>query len=127
MDGVELADSDFHDPHHQIDVLIGSWNIVTGDTIVGNHGPVAISSKLGWLVSGPLDSYNNGTFTHSNLIVNGDCNDPSSSDENDILLTMLHRFWHTESIGVLEDDCDNASASPGKRVTSRFQSTMLCV
>ena len=75
LDGLELADSDFHDPHHQIDVLIGPkyyWNIVTGDTIVGNHGPVAISSKLGWLVSGPLDSYNNGTFTHSNLIVNGD-------------------------------------------------------
>ena len=75
LDGLELADSDFHDPHHQIDVLIGPnyyWNIVTGDTIVGNHGPIAISSKLGWLVSGPLDSYNNGTFTHSNLIVNGD-------------------------------------------------------
>ena len=51
----------------------------------------------------------------------------SPSDENDILLTMLHRFWHTESIGMLEDDCNNVSASPGKRVTSRFQSTILCV
>ena len=51
---------DFHDPHHQIDVLIRSnyyWNIVTTDTVVGNHGPVAISSKLGWLVSDPLDNY----------------------------------------------------------------------
>ena len=22
---------------------------------------------------------------------------------------MLHRFWHTESIAVLEDNCDNAT------------------
>ena len=51
LKGLELADSDFPDSPHRIDVLIGSdyyWNIVTGDTIVGNHGPVAISSKLGW-------------------------------------------------------------------------------
>ena len=109
---MRLADSDFPDSPHRIDALIGSdyyWNIVTGDTIVGNHGPVAISSKLGWLVSGPLDIYNNSTFTKSHVIINGDCNDPLSSDENDILLTMLHRFWHTESIGVLQDDCENAT------------------
>jgi len=52
LDGLDLADGDY-DSSKPIDVLIGSdyyWSIVTGDTIVGNHGPVALSSKLGWLL-----------------------------------------------------------------------------
>ena len=48
LDGLELADGNYHDSHKPIDVLIGSdhyWSIVTGDTVVGSHGPVALSSN----------------------------------------------------------------------------------
>ena len=50
LDGLELADGDSHDSKKSIDVLVGSdyyWSIVTGDTVVGDSGPVALGSKLG--------------------------------------------------------------------------------
>ena len=111
LDGLELADSDYRDTHKPIDVLIGSdhyWTVVTGDTIIGNSGPIALSSKLGWLLSGPLDNSSDATCTHSHVIINGDLNDSLSSNQNDILYSMLHHFWNTESIGILDDD-DNTT------------------
>ena len=111
LDGLELADSDYRDAHKPIDVLIGSdhyWTVVTGDTINGNSGPIALSSKLGWLLSGPLDNSSDATCTHSHVIINGDLNDSLSSNQNDIHYSMLHHFWNTESIGILDDD-DNTT------------------
>ena len=61
LERLELAE-DYRD--HKltlIDILIGSdhyWSIVTGDLIAGEHGPVAVSSKFSWLLSGPTDSRN---------------------------------------------------------------------
>ena len=40
-------------------MLIGSnfyWNFVTGNVAKSSEGPVAVDSKLGWLLSGPIDS-----------------------------------------------------------------------
>ena len=112
LDGLELADGNYHDSHKPIDVLIGSdhyWSIVTGDTVVGSHGPVALSSKLGWLLSGPLDSHRDTVVTQSHLVLNGDFIDQPSSLGSDALITMLHRFWNTESIGILEEESDKAT------------------
>ena len=103
LDGLELADGNYHDSHKPIDVLIGSdhyWSIVTGDTVVGFHGPVALSSKLGWLLSAPLDRHSVTVVTQSHLVLNGDFIDQPSSLESDALIIMLHRFWNTESIGI---------------------------
>ena len=39
-----------------MDKLIGSdfyWDLVTGGTIQGQCGPMAINTKLGWVLSGP--------------------------------------------------------------------------
>jgi len=52
--GLQLADA--NDSTQQIDVLIGSdhyWSVMTEETIVGDSGPIAVKSKLGWLLSGP--------------------------------------------------------------------------
>jgi len=40
-----------------IDILVGSdyyWQVVTGDIVSGNCGPMAMSSRFGWLLSGPV-------------------------------------------------------------------------
>ena len=54
LNGLALANSvDVSSKH--IDILIGAdhyYNIVIGEVIRGSAGPVAISSKLGWLLSG---------------------------------------------------------------------------
>ena len=41
-----------------MDVRIGSdfyWQFVGSEIRQGNQGPVAVNSKLGWLLSGPLN------------------------------------------------------------------------
>ena len=74
---LELADQrlDHNDYGENIDILIGSdfyWDVVTGDRIQAENGPVAVSSVSGWLVSGPISVTADGEcYTTSNLIVQG--------------------------------------------------------
>lgn len=44
------------EPALSIDLLIGSdfyWEFVTGETMRGDAGPVAVNTTLGWVLSGP--------------------------------------------------------------------------
>lgn len=58
-----------------IDMLIGSdyyWDIVIGDLKRSGNGPIAVSSKFGWLLSGPVKSKKwEVSPTVSNLAVEG--------------------------------------------------------
>jgi len=66
---LELADGDSLDLKKSIDVLVGSdyyWSIVAGDTVVGKGGPVALGSKLGWLLSDPLNDYDSTMIIQAN-------------------------------------------------------------
>ena len=71
FEGLQLAD-EFDDNRGSIDVLIGSdyyWGIVGGETVRGDYGPRAISSRFGWLLSGQLrDSVTSDTVS-SNLVI----------------------------------------------------------
>ena len=104
---LQLADAS--DSTQQIDILIGSdhyWSVVTGEIIVGNRGPVAVNSRLGWLLSGPSGNSDTVNFTHCNVIVN--CDDLVKVNKNDDLVNTLKGFWDTESFGVLDDSQDLA-------------------
>lgn len=74
LDGLELADEPF-DAEGSIDILIGCdyyWDFVTGETRQGDEGPIAVNSKLGWLLSGPVKgTLDRSCVTHSNLIIEG--------------------------------------------------------
>ena len=53
---LDLADDFDGKSAMNIDLLIGAdhyWNQTTGRTIRGGNGPVAIHTKLGWVLSGP--------------------------------------------------------------------------
>ena len=85
LEALELANGDYHDSK-SIDVLVGSdyyWSIVTGDTLIGDCGPVALSSKLGWLLSGPLNSGDSIPFTQAHL------DNPPSNSRDDVLAAEL--------------------------------------
>ena len=106
LDGLELADSSNDNDSDSIDILIGAdhyWDVVTGDIVRGESGPTAISSKLGWLLSGRTES--NGKDddpTVANLILTGESNDRTSVlNHNDKIVDSLKRFWETESIGII--------------------------
>ena len=66
MEGLELADY-FDGSQDTIYVLVGSdfyWDIVIGDIV-----SVSVSSKLGWLLSGPVK----GATTDNYVVSNGIC------------------------------------------------------
>ena len=106
IDGLNLADEFEGREHDSIDVLIGSdyyWCFITGETVQGDYGPTAVNSRLGWLLSGPVDSKATssvGAYA-TNLIISGDTGKRyRSANEDDDLTSTLKQFWETESIGV---------------------------
>ena len=101
LEGLELAD-DLNGSPDSIDVLVGSdfyWDIVTGKTVTGD-GPTAVSSKLGWLLSGPVKGVNTGNCTISKLIISGEPPFVNETRESDEITESLRQFWDTESIGI---------------------------
>ena len=97
LEGLKLAD-DFDGSQDTIDVLVGSdlyWDIVIGD-IVSGDGPTAISSKLGWLLPGPVKGTKTDNHVVSNLIISGEFPMRETYEVTEI----MQRFWETESIGI---------------------------
>ena len=95
MEGLELADY-FDGSQDTIYVLVGSdfyWDIVIGDIV-----SVSVSSKLGWLLSGPVKGATTDNYVVSNLIVSGEL----PMREIDEVKEIMQRFWETESIGIEE-------------------------
>ena len=59
LNGIHLADYSTGAEPAEVDILIGSdqyWQIVTGEVRRGESGPTALRTKLGWVLSGPIDS-----------------------------------------------------------------------
>ena len=75
---------------------------MTGETKRGAEGPIAVNSKLGWLLSGPINKTVDKSFiTHSNLIIDRH-NSPFQPSQDDVLADTLKRFWETQSFGISE-------------------------
>ena len=90
-----------------VDVLIGSdfyWDLVLGEINRQEGGLVAISSKFGWLLSGPVDNSSDiSEVTHSNLVVQVPSTIPASLDNECSLEKELRCFWDIESLGIMND------------------------
>ena len=103
LHGLELAD-DSSSSENSIELLIGSdyyWLFVTGKTRRGEEGPIAVDSKLGWLLSGPINevSCDRCYVTRINLIIEGE-KPLFQPSEDDVLANSLKSFWDTESAGI---------------------------
>ena len=102
LEGLDFADN--FDSSESIDVLIGSdyyWDFVTGDFIKGDHGPTAVYSKFGWLLSGPTYDQSSSSVVSSNLIISGERNSMLEG-QDDELTESLKKFWESESVGIEE-------------------------
>lgn len=104
LTGLELADDPGDNQQLQVDVLIGSdhyWDLITGRLRKGISGPVAIHTKLGWVLSGPISSRqtdkSHSLVTHS-LHVN------SQPSEVQALNETMKSFWELESFGIPTTD-----------------------
>ena len=97
-----------------IDMLIGSdhyWDVVTDGIVRSSEKLVAVSSKFGWLLSGPTNSVvKENDYSISNLIIEG--HEEVESFNHGIDLTgELRHFWDTEAIGITEMVADSGKGS----------------
>ena len=107
---LELADT-FDEEQFQPDVLIGAdhyWDLMTGETIRGDKGPVAVYTHLGWVLSGPVTS-DEATSCSTNLVTHVlgasvQCDEPSLNE-------TLKSFWELEALGVQPNE-DNSICEP---------------
>ena len=104
LQDLEFAENFNNDGHDTIDVLIRSdyyWDIITNESIRADSGPTAVSSKFGWILSGPAsDLSSRGDNVSSHLCISGS---PHSIESNDEIVSVLRRFWETDSIGIEND------------------------
>lgn len=88
---IQLADPYFFESQ-DIDMLIGAdhfWDLLENGRFRLKNGPYLQNTKLGWIISGPLN-----TLAHSHHV---SCNVTSSLDE------QLRKFWELEEIGRSTD------------------------
>ena len=111
---LKLADS-IDSQTKRISLLIGAdyyYDFIVGNVVKGNTGPVAVKSKLGWLLSGP---YSSNSKKDSNVISNLtlDCypqqftiydreNQEGSGKEDLEIQQSVKDFWKHEALGIEE-------------------------
>ena len=64
-------------------------------------GPVAINSKLGWLLSGPLSCVDYHNITSTNLIITYSDSGMASTNDDE-LVHSLKGFWEIEAVGITD-------------------------
>ena len=111
---LELADYSDGDSEMSVDILIGAdhyWNLTTGRTVRGESGPVAIHTKLGWVLSGPTPF--TGASPHSaSLITSHTLHVGISTPDVKSLDDTLRSFWELEAMGIKD---------PGQSVLTQFE------
>ena len=104
LEGLDLADSADTCDTLEIDVLIGSdvyWNLVTGRIIRGNSGPTAIHTKVGWVLSGPVDQQD---VTVNLSLVSAHTLRIDTYSVETSLDSRLTQFWELESLGIMKNE-----------------------
>ena len=104
LHNLELADPADKEEVLHIDLLVGSdhyCDLATGQVRRGSRGPMAIETRLGWILSGPVDPQ----VTSSVLSV---CSSHTLKVEvcatGTALDDQLKKFWELESLGVANNE-----------------------
>ena len=102
---LKLADEYSGEGNAPVDILVGSdqyWNLVTGEVVRGESGPTAMNTKLGWVLSGPVEGGPEESTSSVNLVCSTHVLKcvtlPAYS--NQILENELKKFWELQSLGI---------------------------
>ena len=103
-----------------IDILIGSdyyWHFMKNRIIRGNADkPVALETKLGYVLSGKLDIGSNGGHginLNESLVTKVWRVQQELTDPKEQLNKIVQKFWNLESVGVSKNEfdvCENFEA-----------------
>ena len=103
LSGLKLADC-FDSGRKHIDLLIGLdhfYDFVDGEVIRGSTGPIAIKSKLSWLLAGKVDKADNSYLNvASNLVLEVLPPQNEVLKENQEIVDSLKQFWKIEASGL---------------------------
>ena len=93
----------------ETDILIGAdlyWFFVDGNVKKNDRsGLAALSSKFGWLVSGPVPRINpNGGFNSNTMITTHVLFSQSFSKAETNLNEEIKKFWDLDSVGIRDDE-----------------------
>ena len=103
LKGLELADDNPNNLPLDVDILIGGnhyWQFFNTTIIKGESGPVAMSSKLGYVLNGPVES-SGDKISHTNVVHTQVLKIQSEFISEKIeLKTTLKSFWDTENSTV---------------------------
>ena len=106
---LELANSANAEDYLEVDALIGSdvyWSLVTGEVRRGNYGPMAIHTKIGWVLSGPTSGLATSvnlsacTTTHTLMTTGTVCTTGLEQDLDE----QLKKFWDLETLGIVDGE-----------------------
>ena len=105
LKGLELADYGTGEDNVEVDILVGSdqyWSLVSGRVVRGEHGPTAIETKLGWVLSGPIPEGIQVDRHQSNLVTTHVLKSAVNPVDvtNETLDGNLKTFWELESLGI---------------------------
>ena len=107
---LDLADNPCGAEQIEVDMLIGSdhyWKLVTGKVISKGEGPTAVHTKLGWVLSGPIEGLSLQSTSCNLLSTHALMVDDYVQEESDrILDRTLKSFWDLESFGIQEGEAD---------------------
>ena len=113
LKGLKLADypSGPH-PDFEVDILLGSdfmWRTMTGEIIQGEENePVAIGSKFGWVLSGPVINMPRTLLSNVNLttthVLQADYQSVVEMNQDEVLDIKVNQLFDLESIGIQETD-----------------------
>ena len=118
---LNLADCSTGIDNSEVDVLIGCdqyWDLVTGEVRRGGNGPTAISTRLGWVLSGPIeDEYMPVSQPATNLVTTHvlRCATSPTQSQGQGIERDLKAFWELESLGILKQE---------RSVHDEFESTI---
>ena len=99
---LDLADYSSGEASLEVDMLIGSdfyWDLVTGGVSRGIRGPVAIHTKLGWVLSGPALG-DGAAQCSANLVTTHVLHADAQPGVLTTLEDRLRSFWDLESLGI---------------------------
>ena len=100
LKNLKLADEGLH--KENVDLMIGTdfyWDIVDGSVKRGNGvAPVALGSKLGWLLSGPVTKHNPSSLTTH--VENNVLHIKTTNFEE----RKIDNFWKLDLLGIQEKE-----------------------
>ena len=98
LTNLQLADNSGDGSPIEVDLLLGAnyyWQLTTGEVRRGDDGPVAVGTKLGWVLSGPAPMADHSLLTTTHTL-------RVASHEEESLNDTLRSFWELESLGISE-------------------------